>query len=64
MRKWRPPGVSAEDEWTVNHQIVVPKAYRPEILNFAKENIRLFQKLIDSLFLHLMNHFIELSVTA
>ena len=29
MRKWRPPDVSAEDEWTVNHQIVVPKVYRP-----------------------------------
>ena len=30
MRKWRPPDVSADDEWTVNHQIVVPRAYRPE----------------------------------
>ena len=29
MRKWRPPDVSAEDEWTVNHQIVVPRVYRP-----------------------------------
>ena len=37
MRKWRPPVVSAEDEWTVNHQIVVPKAYHPEILNLAHE---------------------------
>ena len=37
MRKWRPPDVSAEDEWTVNHQIVVPKAYHPEILNLAHE---------------------------
>ena len=37
MRKWRPPDVSAEDEWTINHQIVVPKAYRPEILNLAHE---------------------------
>ena len=27
MRKWRPPDVSADDEWTVNHQIVVPRAY-------------------------------------
>ena len=25
MRKRRPPDVSAEDEWTINHQIVVPK---------------------------------------
>ena len=33
MRKWRPPDVSADDEWTVNNQIMVPRAYRPEILN-------------------------------
>ena len=32
MRKWRPPDVSAEDEWTV-----VPRVYRPEILNLAHE---------------------------
>ena len=30
MRKWRPPDVSADDERTVN-QIVVPRAYHPEI---------------------------------
>ena len=30
MRKWRPPDVSAEDEWTVNLQIVVPRIHRPE----------------------------------
>ena len=37
MRKWRPPDFSAEEEWTVNHQIVVHKAYRPEILNMTHE---------------------------
>ena len=37
MRELRPPDVSADDEWTVNHQIVVPRAYRPEILNLAHE---------------------------
>ena len=37
MRKWRPPDVSADDEWTVNNQIMVPRAYRPEILNLAHE---------------------------
>ena len=37
MRKWPPPDVSADDEWTVNHQIVVPRAYRSEILNLAHE---------------------------
>ena len=25
MRKWRPPDVSPEDEWTVIHQIVLPR---------------------------------------
>ena len=25
MRKWRSPEVPADDEWAVNHQIVVPK---------------------------------------
>ena len=29
MRKWRPPDVSAVDEWAANHQIVVPSTYRP-----------------------------------
>ena len=33
VRKRRPPDVSADDEWTVNHQVVVPRSYRPEILN-------------------------------
>ena len=37
MRKWGPPDVSAEDEWTVNHQIVVPRVYRSEILNLAHD---------------------------
>ena len=37
MRKWRPPDVSADDEWSVNHQIVVPRAYRPKILDLAHE---------------------------
>ena len=25
MRKWRSPEVTADDEWAVNHQIVIPK---------------------------------------
>ena len=38
MRKWRPSDVSADDEWAVYHQIVVPKSYRHEILNIAHES--------------------------
>ena len=38
MRKWRPFDVSADDEWAVYHQIVVPKSYRHEILSIAHES--------------------------
>ena len=37
IRKWRFPEVPADDEWAVNHQIVVPKIYRSEILSLAHE---------------------------
>ena len=37
MRKWRPPDVSADDEWAVKYQIVIPKVYRYEILSLAHE---------------------------
>ena len=37
MRKWRPPEVSAEDEWKVVYQIVLPSSYRKEVLQVAHE---------------------------
>ena len=37
MRKWRSPEVLADDEWAVNHQIVIPKIYISEILSLAHE---------------------------
>ena len=41
MRKRRPFDVPADDEWTVYHQIVVPKSYRHEILSIAHEFLEL-----------------------
>ena len=38
MRKWQPSDVPGDDEWTVYHQIVVPKSYRHEILSIAHES--------------------------
>ena len=38
MRKWRPPTVLASEEWSVVHQIVVPKVYQNEILKLAHES--------------------------
>ena len=38
MRKWRPPTVPASEEWSVVHQIIVPKVYQSEILKLAHES--------------------------
>ena len=39
MRKFRPPDVSANEEWNVYHQIVVPKCYRSSILSLAHDHV-------------------------
>ena len=57
MRKWRPPDVSAEYEWTVNHQIVVPRVYRPEILNLAHDNPMSGHLGINKTYHKILNHF-------
>ena len=57
MRKWRPPDVSAEVEWTVNHQIVVPRAYRPEILNLAHETPMSGHLGVNKTYHKTLNHF-------
>ena len=57
MRKWRPPDVSAEDEWTVNHQIVVPRVYRPEILNLAHETPLSGHLGVNKTYHKILNHF-------
>ena len=38
MRKWTPPNVTASEEWSVVHQIVVPKVHQSEILKLVHES--------------------------
>ena len=57
MRKWRPPDASADDKWTVNHPIVVPRAYRPEILNLAPETQMSGHLGINKTYHKILNHF-------
>ena len=37
MKKWRPPDVSADDEWAFRYQIIIPKSYQSEILSLADD---------------------------
>ena len=48
---------SAEDEWTVNHQIVVPRVYRPEILNLAHETPMSGHLGVNKTYHKILNHF-------
>ena len=57
MRKWRPFDVPADDEWAVNHQIVVPKSYRHEILSIAHESPMSGHLGINKTYHKIINHF-------
>ena len=57
MRKWRSLEVSADDEWAVNHQIVVPKIYRSEILSLAHESPMSGHLGVNKTYHKILNHF-------
>ena len=57
MRIWCPPDVSADDEWTINHQIVVPRTYRPEIMNLAHETPISGHLGVNKTYHKILNHF-------
>ena len=58
MRKWRSPEVSADDEWAVNHQIVVPKIYRSEILSLNNETPMSGHLGVNKTYHKILNHII------
>ena len=57
MSKWRSPKVPADDEWAVNHQIVVPKIYRSEILSLAHETPMSGHLGVNKTYHKILNHF-------
>ena len=57
MRKYRPPEISADDEWQVKHQIVVPKSYRQEILSLAHETPLAGHLGVNKTYNKILNHF-------
>ena len=58
MRKWRSPEVPADDEWAVNHQIiVVPKIYRSEIFSLAHETPLSGHLGVNKTYHKILNHF-------
>lgn len=57
MRKWRPPDISAEDEWAIKYQVVIPEAYRVEILSMAHETPLAGHLGVNKTYQKILNHF-------
>jgi hypothetical protein len=57
IRKWRPSDVSADEEWTVKHQIVVPLSYWSDILSIAHETPMAGHLGVNKTYNKILNHF-------
>ena len=57
MRKWRPPDVEASHEWKIIYQIVIPPAYRHDILSLAHETPLAGHLGINKTYYKVLNHF-------
>ena len=57
MRKWHPYEIPADVEWAVNHQMVVSKIYRSEILSLAHEMPMSGDLGVNKTYHKILNHF-------
>ena len=57
MRRWRPLYASANEEWRVVHQVVVPKQYQSEILHLAHEGSLAGHLGINKTYQKVLQHF-------
>jgi hypothetical protein len=57
MRKWRPPEVSADEEWAVVYQVVVPPSYRQEILSLGHETPMASHLVVNKTYDKIITHF-------
>ena len=57
MRKWRPSDVSVDDTWQARTQIVIPKAYRSEVLSLAHETPLSGHLGVNKTYQKIINHF-------
>ena len=57
MRKWRPADVPANADWSVKHQIVLPKSFRTEVLSLTHENLLSGHYGVTKTYYKLLYHF-------
>ena len=57
MRKWRPPDISAADEWVIKYQVVIPKAYRLDPLSMTHETPLAGHLGVNKTYQKILSHF-------
>ncbi|KAK3098851.1 hypothetical protein FSP39_023736 [Pinctada imbricata] len=57
MRKWRPPDAPPNDVWRVVHQIVVPVAYRGDIMSLAHDTPMADHLGVNKTYNRILSHF-------
>ena len=57
MRKWRPPDAPPDEVWQVVHQIVVPVAYRGDIMSLAHDTPMAGHLGINKTYNRILSHF-------
>ena len=57
MRKWRPPDASPDEVWRVVHQIVVPAAYRRDVMSLAHDTPMAGHLGINKTYNRILSHF-------
>ncbi|KAK3084264.1 hypothetical protein FSP39_010811 [Pinctada imbricata] len=57
MRKWRPPDAPPNDVWRVVHQIVVPVAYRGDIMSLAHDTPMAGHLGVNKTYNRILSHF-------
>jgi hypothetical protein len=57
MRKWRPVDVPANEEWTIKHQIVLPRPYRNNVFSMAHETALSGHLGVNKTYYKILEHF-------
>ena len=57
MRKWRPRDASQNEEWSLVHQIVVPRVYRRDVLSIAHDTPMAGHMGVNKTYNRVLSHF-------
>ena len=57
MCKWRPPDISAKDEWAVKYQVVIPMIYHSQAISLEHETPMSRNLGVNKMYAKVSSHF-------